>query len=109
MNREDTFQIEIMKYIRLQYPKVLAFHVANERRTSPQQGAKLKAKGVLPGVADILIWPNLAIELKIKPNKQTPSQKNFEEAITKYGWDYYVCYDFDEVKKILHLYLRTYK
>lgn len=109
-----------MSYIRLQYPDVLAFHVANERKTSPQAGAKLKKKGVLAGVADILIFRRkhdphfqplprmffgLAIELKVGKNKQTPSQLKFQKMITNESWKYVVCYDFDTAREIIDKHL----
>ena len=120
MKQEDSLQIAVMSYIRLQYPDVLAFHVANERKTSPMAGAKLKKKGVLAGVADVLIFRykenpgnfekhpqrcGLAIELKVGKNKQTPSQLKFQQMITAEKWQYHVCYDFDTAREIIDKYL----
>lgn len=110
-HEEDNLLISVMNYIRMQYPKVLAIHCANERRTSPQAGALLKRKGVLAGVSDILIFTpkgnakGYAIELKIKPNKTTPSQVEFLARLSDCGWDFAVCYDFDFAKKAIDDYM----
>lgn len=107
-HEEDRLQIQVMDYLRLQYPKVLAFHVPNGGNRSAREGARFKKMGVLPGVADIIIFHNFEvtfIELKIKPNKQAPSQKEFENKVKEQGWGYIICYTFDEAKKAIDNYL----
>jgi len=121
---EDDLQVAVMTWLKLQHPGVLAFHVPNGGQRNAREGARLKAQGVMPGVADILIfswamtyWPQqkwmnnygLALELKIKPNKQSDAQKTFENAIKCVGWQYEVAYDFDEAKKIISDYLAPVK
>ena len=111
MKAEDSIQIAVADYLRLQYPNLLWFHVANERQTSPRHGAKLKRMGVRAGVADIMILKatkqavGLCIELKAGKNKQTPSQVEFRDAVIQEGWAYYVCYDFDSARKVIDKYL----
>ena len=89
---EDAFQCSAMQYLRVCYPDVLAFHVANERRTSIQAGAMLKRKGVLSGVPDVLIINNnenfngFAIELKKKGGRLQPSQKERLQPCEAAGW-----------------------
>lgn len=108
-----------MRYIRLQYPKVLAVHIANERKTSLQRGAKLKRMGVLAGMPDIMIYENrinketnklnnvgLAIELKIKPNKPTKNQLAVLDKLKKRGWQTHVCYDFDKTINVINDYFK---
>ncbi len=62
---------------------------ANERKTSPRAGARLKKKGVKSGVPDILIFEpkgrynGIAIELKTGNNKLTNNQKMVDEIIGK--------------------------
>ena len=59
------------------------FHVANERRASPRQGAMLKRMGVVAGVADIaLLWTPGRIgflELKIRGKSLSPAQREWGE------------------------------
>jgi len=110
MKKEDQLTIAVADYLRLQYPKVLFTHIANERQTSPQRGAKLKRMGVKAGMPDLLIfergtYSGLAIELKIKPNRPTENQERCLDFLAMCGWQCHVCYDFDEAKKIIDNYL----
>ena len=111
MTEEERLQAASMRYIRLQYPGAVSFHVANERQTSPARGAKLKKLGVLKGVADILIlepspqgFHGLAIELKSKKGKIQPSQELFLSRIGARGYYTTVCRSFDEVQKVCDQY-----
>lgn len=105
---EDDLQMAVARY--LDHTNLVWFHPANERRTSPQAGARLKRKGVKSGVPDVMILtPNskfngLAIELKIKPNKPTPNQKKWLKSLLKCGWDCYVVYSLDEFLQIIKQY-----
>ena len=108
--KEDDLQKQVAKYLDLK--KVLWCHVANERKTSFQAGARLKAKGVKSGVPDCLIFePNkefngLAIELKVKPNKTTENQNKWLNKLYDNHWECRVAYTFDEAKEIIDEYLK---
>jgi len=52
--KEDSLQISVATY--LDYLNITWCHVANERKTSPQAGARLKNKGVKSGVPDCVIF-----------------------------------------------------
>lgn len=57
-----------------------------------------------PGLADIIgIYRGryLAIEAKIRPNKQTAQQKAFEETVGRYGGLYILAYDLKNVTDVL--------
>jgi hypothetical protein len=116
MKKEDALTSQVATYLRLQYPKVLFTHIANERRTSPMHGAKLKRMGVRAGMPDILVFHQvwltkqlmqcgLAIELKIKPNKPTDLQKECLTGLFKNGWSTHVIYDFQTAKQTIDNYL----
>ena len=100
----------VAKYLDLK--GLLWTHVANERRTSIQAGARLKRKGVKSGVPDVLIFnPNsyyngIAIELKIKPNKPTPNQIKWLKDLNYKCWKTVVCYNLDEVINEINEYLK---
>ncbi len=103
MKAEENLQIAVANYLRLAYPKVLWTHVANERQTSPQRGAKLKKMGVRAGIPDILIFENatkiysgLAIELKVRPNICTEKQLECLNLLDRAGWKTLICYSFEE-------------
>lgn len=121
MSKEDALTIAVADYLRLQYPKVLFCHIANERKTTPQRGSKFKKMGVKAGMPDIMIyhqremirsglrgvWSGVAIELKIKPNKPTENQLKTLKDLSVEGWETAVCYSFDEAKKTIDNYLKT--
>lgn len=111
---EAQLQEVVAKY--LDARGLLWFHPANERKTTPQAGARLKRAGVKAGVADCLIFDSgrardnkgftfpivgVAIELKIRPNKPTLMQLNWMDALTKRNWKCAVCYTLDEVIAIV--------
>jgi len=112
MGKEEVLTMAVSDYLKYQYPKVLFCHIANERKTSPARGAKFKRMGVRKGMPDFLIFNRggglfigLAIELKIRPNKITPSQQEVLGQLYDAGWFTRVCYDFDETKNIIDRYL----
>ena len=92
---EDDLQMACARYLDLM--GWLWMHPANERKTSPRAGARLKKKGVKSGVPDILIFEpmdgfnGLAIELKTGKNKLTETQKEWMSRLSKKGWDIAVC------------------
>jgi hypothetical protein len=108
--KEDDLQMATARY--LDTMGLLWSHVANERKASPQAGARLKAKGVKSGVPDVLIFEpsgdynGLAIELKIKPNKLSQSQKEWIRRLEISYWKTSVCYSIDEVIEEVKAYLR---
>ena len=89
----------------------LIYHVANERKTTPQAGARLKRKGVKSGVPDIClpvpagIFHGLYIELKIKPNRITPAQLAMLDMLKHQGYLAVIAWSADEAIKFCHLYL----
>jgi len=110
MFKEDNLQKAVANYLDLL--GVLWFHPANERKTSPQAGKRLKDKGVKSGVPDCLIFESnnefkgLALELKIKPNKTTEKQKKWLKNLSKHGWLCFVAYTFDEAKETIDNYFK---
>lgn len=114
--QEDDLQMSVCRFLDLS--GVLWTHVANERKTSPIAGRRLKMKGVKSGVPDCLIFEprgrfvGLAIELKVErdngskqngqPRKKTKgrlteNQKYWLTELSLRGWSTCVCYNFDEV------------
>lgn len=123
MTKEEHLQVAVADYLRLQYPKILFAHIANERQTTPQRGAKLKRMGVKAGMPDLLIFEQtseftcqaltinsgLAIELKIKPNKPSKEQIEVLEAFDNRGWTTEVCYSFEHAKEVIDNYFKNVK
>lgn len=123
--KEDDFQISCMNYLRKYRSDLFAIHVPNEGikaigNKAIIYGAKRKAKGVVSGCPDILIFnritvfkPNetkagyisgLAIELKVEGGKLSESQKIFHHKLRILGWAVEVCWSIDEFTKAIDLF-----
>lgn len=107
--KEDDLQKAVARVLDLE--GVLWCHVANERKTSVIQGAILKAKGVKPGVPDVLIFEGrggfsgLAIELKTGYNKPSKNQLKWLYELDFNNWKTVWSNDYDEILKIINEYL----
>ena len=107
--KEDNLQISVARVLDL--AGVLWCHVANERKTSIIQGARLKKKGVKSGVPDVLIFEarggfsGLAIELKAGNNKPTKNQLKWLHDLDLNGWKCSWSNDLDEILEIINEYL----
>jgi len=112
-HRESSLQINCVRYFRYQYPNLarVFFSVPNGGHRFAKTASWMKKEGQLAGVSDMLLLvPNknhhgLCIEFKIKPNKQSVAQRNFEEAVSPFGYKYIIVYDFPEFKKEIDNYL----
>ncbi len=94
---------------KLRAPNVVYWHTANERRTTPQQGARLKRDGVRAGVPDFTIivpYPLGApyvcfLELKSEEGNLSAAQKLFRRDVESIGCCYSVARSVDEATAIL--------
>ena len=102
---ETQFSISVARYLTAK--GALFTHCANERKTSPMAGAKLKAMGQSKGVPDFLVFNSnrtfngLAIELKVKYNKPTPEQLQWLSNLEKQGWKTLWSRSLDEVLEVI--------
>ncbi|MFQ5535615.1 MAG: hypothetical protein ACE5EM_12430 [Sphingomonadales bacterium] len=95
MNPEDALHIAIADYLRARERDCVWWHTANQRRTSPRQGAKLKRMGVVAGVPDLaFVLPGgraAYIEIKLPKSTATaktylrPSQRRFRDRVAALG------------------------
>ena len=110
-HQESTLQTSCVKWFRIQYPNFVIYAVPNGGSRNVREAQRLKAEGVLAGVADLVIMlpqgKSLYIEMKVKGNKQTDNQKDFQQKAEALGYKYYVCYSFDEFKAIIEKELTT--
>lgn len=112
-DEEHKIQCACVSWFRLKYPMLAAnlFAVPNGGRRDATTGAKLKAEGVLAGVADlILLYPSngyhaLLIEMKTSKGKQSEAQKAWQKKMEEYGYKYVVCHSLDEFMKAIDDYL----
>jgi len=101
---EQALQQAVYKYIRYAAPCVLCFHVPNGGKRSKIEAAIFKSMGVLPGVADLLLfWDKTfaAIELKHGNGKQTDHQVEFHKRWVDLGGKYSLCRSVDDVQDTL--------
>lgn len=69
------------------------FAVPNGGRRGAREAASLKAEGVTPGVADLIVMvsPVLALEMKARTGgRQSPAQREWEQVATAAGWVYHL-------------------
>jgi hypothetical protein len=108
--KEFQIQIALINRLKLQGNKaVLWFHVPNGELREKRTAARLKAMGVLPGVADLqFLWVEpdgdiriLFLELKRKGEQQTEDQLHFEKLVRERGCDYQVADSIDGAVAIL--------
>ena len=120
---EHNIQVACVRWFNLQYPQYrgLLFAVPNGSYRNLVTAAKLKAEGVTPGVADLLLlvprafkandndeWYiifGLCIEMKTKRGSQSQAQKEWQKKVEEYGYKYAVCRSVEEFIKEINYYL----
>lgn len=88
-HQESRSQSACVRWFRLQYPEYdkLLISVPNGVATSATQGRILKAEGMVAGAADLLLLlpnrnhPYLCIEMKTDKGRQSPAQKEWQQAV----------------------------
>ena len=99
---EHQTQRACVNWFRYIYDDALIFAVPNGGRRDKETGSRLKAEGVLAGVADIIILSSAGtvfVEMKTKSGTQAASQKDFQKRVEALGYHYYVCRSFDEFQQ----------
>ena len=80
------------------------------KRYSPQ-AMKLKAEGLLPGVADLMLpcarggFHGLFIELKHGTNTLSDVQQQFLEAMLSFGYLAVACWEYDQAVEVITDYM----
>jgi hypothetical protein len=112
---EDILQEQCVTWFRYQYPGKILFSTLNGVRIGIKAAFRCKRQGMIRGIPDLVIpEPNelfhgLFIELKIKPNRLTPEQKEFLEKVTDRGYYGTVVYNFEEFQTIVKGYFEERK
>lgn len=112
---ESTLQQECVKWFRLQYPRFekVLFAIPNGGARSNIEAGILKAEGVTPGVADLILLLQrgrhnaLCIEMKTEArgSKQNDNQRAWQKAVEENGSKYIVCRTIDEFMAEVKLYI----
>lgn len=110
-DKEHDLQVACVRWFRLQYPHKIIFAIPNGGARNVIVAAKMKAEGVLKGVPDLFIpepagtYAGLWIEMKVKPNRPSPEQKDLMHRLTNRLYRCEVCYSFEEFVEIINSYL----
>ena len=112
-HNESNIQIACVRWFRCMHPKLarLLFAVPNGGARNAVTGAILKAEGVVPGVADLLLlvprngYHGLAIEMKTRTGRQSDSQREWQQEVEAQGYCYVVCHSFDDFRNEVDAYI----
>lgn len=106
MTNENNLQAEIYKWFHNNYclknmnDRGLIFSIPNGGTRNIREAMTFKATGLLKGASDlIVIFPNgklCFIELKIAKGIQSAEQKDFEERVSKAGYEYHLIRSLEE-------------
>lgn len=110
---EHRLQAACVRWFGLQYPKLrnVLFAVPNGGRRDAVTGARLKAEGATPGVADLILLKSnrfygaLCVEMKTPSGRQSEAQRQWQKDAEANGAKYVVCRSLegfmDEVERYL--------
>lgn len=92
--------------------KIILFTAIPNNTWTPSWGQKIKNKrsGLNPGFPDLFIITNkraICIEMKVLPNKTTPQQRSWGEALEHVGIHCYVAYGYESAKQYIDLELKS--
>lgn len=112
---EHKLQCACVRWFAYQHPELKGtlFAVPNGGQRNAITAAKLKAEGVVAGVADLLLLiPNrhfhgLCIEMKTERGRQSDRQREWQALITQKGYQYQVVRNFEEFTNLIEDYLQT--
>ncbi len=109
---EQLEQIKLFDWIRSRKDiSPYAFHIANERKTSPIEGRILKRMGVRSGASDAFIgiakgrWHGMFLELKAGNNTPTESQEQFMYDMASQGYYCIWASGYEHARKCIEIYL----
>ena len=115
-DEEHRIQCACVEWFSHQYPKLRGrlFAVPNGGKRAQVTGGKLKAEGVVPGVADLILLKSnrdygaLLIEIKTPAGRQSDSQKEWQKIICENGeYKYVICRSLDDFIRVVNGYLRN--
>lgn len=114
-HEESDLQRSCIRWFRLQYPKLakVCFAVPNGGWRNRREAGILKAEGVTPGVADVILltpsggYASLCLEFKTesKGSTQRESQKGWQAAAEEAGNRYEIIRTFDRFREVVNEYL----
>jgi hypothetical protein len=103
---EDKLQADCYIWVHNEHPELrglLCYNLNNSRNKI--RAMMDKSMGLQKGRSDMVFYYSgkaYHIELKVKPNKQTPDQKKWQLKIEKAGFKYFIVYSVDEFKDLIN-------
>lgn len=112
-DEEHEIQRNCVLWFRLQYRQYekMLYAIPNGGFRGKATAAKLKAEGVVAGVADLCLavprggYGALYIEMKQRGNYQQPNQKEWQKACEAAGNKYVVCKSIEEFMREVNAYM----
>ncbi len=108
---EARLQSEVVKYIKLQYPKVRYCASLGGIRTSMTQAVMAKRTGYVKGFPDLFIYEprkkfhGLALEIKTIKGRATKEQKEWIEALNERGYKAEIVKGLPDILDLIDSYL----
>jgi len=110
---EERLQSEVIKYIKLQYPKVRYCASLGGIYTGPRQAIKAKRTGYSRGFPDLQLtearkgFHGLFIEIKTHKGRPTEVQKEWIEDLQERGYKAEICKGIGPILDLIDWYLET--
>ena len=121
---EHNLQCACVRWFNLQWPEYrgLLFAVPNGGARSKATAGKLKAEGVVAGVADLILlvpkrssdnplilaptYYGICIEMKTPKGRQSPMQWAWQRKVEEHGYKYAVCRSLEDFMAVVNEYLK---
>ncbi len=110
---EERLQSEVVKYIKLQYPKVRFCASLGGIYTGPRQAIKAKRTGYSRGFPDMFFaearkgFHALFIEIKTHKGRATEVQKEWIEDLQQRGYKAEICKGLPAILELIDWYFET--
>lgn len=111
---ESELQRACMKWMRLQYPKLMMFSVPNGGYRNRREAAIMVSEGIRTGVSDLILlkacggYHGLCVEMKWANGRQSDAQKEFQFIVEQEGYLYRIARSFDAFKDLIERYVNGY-
>lgn len=98
-HEESKIQQAVVRWFRLQYPKYIIAAVPNGGYRNTKEAAIMQREGILAGFSDLMIIAQhnvLFLEMKTKDGLQSDKQKEFQNKVSRLGFEYIICRSFEQ-------------
>lgn len=98
-HEESKIQQAVVQWFRLQYPKYIIAAVPNGGYRNSKEAAIMQREGVLSGFSDLIVIAQrnvLFMEMKTPKGLQSDKQKEFQNKVSRLGFEYVICCSFEQ-------------